>query len=70
MHAQTGDQVLSEDQGTVPVSIVGVSAYLGLHQQGHVHEHGAQLSDAGLQANDVLVAGLDLAQGLTRDLRI
>lgn len=44
--------------------------YLSLHQHRHVHEHGVEVPDAGLQADDVLVPRLDLIQGLTSDLRI
>lgn len=31
------------------------SSYLCFHQHCHVHEHGVELSDARLQAHDVLV---------------
>ena len=43
---------------------------LSLHQHSHVHKHVVQLPDAGLQADDVLMTGLDLAQGLPGDLRV
>lgn len=44
--------------------------YLALHQHGDVYEHVVELFDAALQADDVLVPGLDLAQGLFRDARV
>lgn len=41
--------------------------YLALHQHGDVYEHVVQLFDAAFQAHNVLVSGLDLAQGLFGD---
>lgn len=41
--------------------------HLALHQHGHVHEHVVQLSNAGLQLDDLTVPCLNLAQGLLRD---
>lgn len=46
------------------------SPHLRLHEHGHVHEHLVQLADAGLQLQDVLVAGLDLVERLPGDVRI
>lgn len=44
--------------------------YLALHQHGDVYEHVVELFDAALQADDVLVPGFDLIQGLFRDARV
>lgn len=44
--------------------------YLALHQHGNVYEHVVELFDAALQADDVLVPGFDLTQGLFRDARV
>lgn len=44
--------------------------YLALHQHGDVYEHVVELFDAALQADDVLVPGFDLTQGLFRDARV
>lgn len=41
--------------------------YLALHQHGDVYKHVVQLFDAALQADDVLVSGFDLTQGLFGD---
>lgn len=45
-------------------------SYLALHQHGDVYEHVVELFDAALQADDVLVPGFDLTQGLFRDARV
>lgn len=50
--------------------ILSTEMYLGFYQHCHVHEHSMELSDAGLQADNVLMSGLDLIQGLTSDLGI
>lgn len=44
--------------------------YLALHQHGDVYKHVVELFDAALQADDVLVPGFNLTQGLFRDARV
>lgn len=44
--------------------------YLALHQHCDVYKHVVQLFDAALQADDVLVSGFDLTQGLFGDARV
>lgn len=53
-----------------PAKVCAWLAHLSLYEHGHVHEHLMQLPDAGLQLHDVLVAGLDLVQGLPGDLGV
>lgn len=58
---------MRESEGRVVAWGQVAMPYLALHQHGDVYEHVVKLFDAALQADDVLVSGFDLTQGLFGD---